>query len=184
MLFWKQEGDLEGSTWDCREYLSPSGGKEKRDGIVKDTRRQIRTMLKYEDSPTVLVVHIGGNDIGLEKTKDLCDQLKRLFDWINLLMPDTVLIWSQILPRFKWRYTNNNVAMERSRNIVNTSVASYMTKTKNGCYIRSPEIKANETFLEKDGVHLAPMGNNIFFEYLARRHRNDYQQSGYKPNLP
>jgi len=114
-------------------------------------------MLKYEDSPTVLVVHIGGNDIGLEKTKDLCDQLKRLFDWINLLMPDTVLAWSQIL---------------------------YLTKTKKGYYIRYPEIKANETFLEKDGVHLAPMGNNIFFEYLARRHRNDYQQSGYKHNLP
>jgi hypothetical protein len=35
-------------------------------------------MLKYEDPPTVLVVHIGGNDIRLEKTKDLCDQLKRL----------------------------------------------------------------------------------------------------------
>ena len=29
MLFWKQEGDLEGSTWDCREYVSLSGGKVK-----------------------------------------------------------------------------------------------------------------------------------------------------------
>ena len=56
-------------------------------------------MLKYEDPPTVLVVHIGGNDIGLERTNDLCDQLKRLFDWISLLMPETVLDWSQILPR-------------------------------------------------------------------------------------
>jgi hypothetical protein len=68
----------------------------------------------------------------LEKTKDLCDQLKRLFDWISLLMPDTVLVWSQILPRINGRYTNNNVAMERSRNKVNTSVASYLTKTKKG----------------------------------------------------
>lgn len=62
--------------------------------------------------------------------------------------------------------------MERSRNKVNTSVASYLTKTKKGYCIRYPEIKANETFLEKDGVYLAPMGNNI--EYLARRHINDY----------
>lgn len=91
-------------------------------------------MHKYEDPPT-----IGSSDIGLDKTKD---QLYRLFDWISLLMPDTVLVWSQILPRFKWRYSNNNVAMESSRNRGKTSVASYLTKTTKGCYIRYPEINA------------------------------------------
>ena len=51
--------------------------------------------------------------------------------------------------------------MERSRNKVNTSVASYLTKTKKGCCIRYPEIKANENFLEKDGVYVNTLQGGI-----------------------
>ncbi|CAG2188093.1 unnamed protein product [Mytilus edulis] len=39
-------------------------------GKVLDMKQQIRTMLKYEDPPTILVLHIGGNDIGGKKFKN------------------------------------------------------------------------------------------------------------------
>jgi lysophospholipase L1-like esterase len=55
--------------------------------------------------------------------------------------------------------------MEKSRVRVNTSIASYLTKSS-GCYIRY--IKANHRFLGEDGVHLSGLGNDVFLNTLQR----------------
>lgn len=118
-----------------------------RGGLILSRMKQaIRTMLKFEDQPHVIVIHIGGNDLGREKTKVLCDKLREFMSWLAKVMPTTVLVWSQILPRLQWRYSNNLKAMEKSRTRVNTSIASYLTKSSD-CYIRYPYIKANHRFL-------------------------------------
>ena len=134
-------------------------------GCVKDVEKMIRTMLRYEDPPAIFILHIGGNDIGLIKGKELITQLIHLFHYIQQSMPSTMLVWSQILPRLAWRYSDNGDAMEKIRNRVNTAVASYLTKSK-GCYIRYPDIKANSKMLLKDGVHLTTVGNNVFLNTL------------------
>ncbi|VDI39174.1 Hypothetical predicted protein [Mytilus galloprovincialis] len=134
-------------------------------GKVLDMKQQIRTMLKYEDPPTILVLHIGGNDIGEKSSKTLCELIRKQFSWMRQLMLDTVFVWSQIIPRSSWRYSDNINAMEKCRMRVNTSIASFLTKT-DGCYLRYPDIKANELFLMKDGVHLTSLGNNIFLNTL------------------
>ena len=137
-----------------------------RGGLILSRMKQaIRTMLKFEDQPHVIVIHIGGNDLGREKTKVLCDKLREFMSWLAKVMPTTVLVWSQILPRLQWRYSNNLKAMEKSRVRVNTSIASYLTKSS-GCYIRY--IKANHRFLGEDGVHLSGLGNDVFLNTLQR----------------
>jgi hypothetical protein len=85
--------------------------------------------------------------------------------WLAKVMPTTVLVWSQILSRLQWRYSNNLKAMEKSRVRVNTSIAFYLAKSS-GCYIRYPDIKANHRFLGEDGVHLSWLGNNVFLNIL------------------
>ena len=115
-------------------------------------------MLKFEDQPHIIVIHIGENDLGREKTKVLCDKLREFMSWLAKVMPTTVLVWSQILPRLQWRYSNNLKAMEKSRTRVNTSIASYLTKSSD-CYIRYPYIKANHRFLGLEKM-----------AYLTRRH--------------
>ncbi|CAG2200019.1 unnamed protein product [Mytilus edulis] len=81
-------------------------------GKVLDMKQQIRTMLKYEDPPTILVLHIGGNDIGEKSSKTLCELIRKQFSWMRQLMLDTVFVWSQIIPRSSWRYSDNIDAME------------------------------------------------------------------------
>ena len=122
-------------------------------------------MLRYEDPPSLLIMHVGGNDIGKEDTKELCVKLKTLFNWLSQLMPNTTLAWSQILSRFKWRHSENLQAMETCRTRINNSVGSYVVGCS-GCYIRYPEIKANKQFLKEDGVHLSRLGNDIFLNTL------------------
>lgn len=68
--------------------------------------------------------------------------------------------------------------MDTSRNRVNTSVASYLTKSS-GCYIRYPDIKAEQSLFLDDGVHLPPTGNYVFLntiqggiEFIIRNWKN------------
>lgn len=122
-------------------------------------------MLRYEDPPNKLVIHIGGNDIGKVRLGYLQYQLKELFVWLSQLMPETALIWSNILPRLQWRYSNNNVKMEKSRRRLNSTIATHMIK-KGGCCIRYPDIQANAQFLDDDGVHLSKLGNSIMLNTL------------------
>jgi len=51
-------------------------------------------------------------------------------------MPQIKIVWSQILPRFSWRYSDNFEAMERSRRRLNNCIAS--------CQIR-------QFFIDKSG---------------------------------
>lgn len=137
-----------------------------RGGLVLSKMKQaIQTLLKFEDPPHVIVIHVGGNDLGNENTYVLCDKLREFMSWLAKIMPTTVLVWSQMLPRSQWRNSKDLKAMEKSRVRVNTSIASYLTKSS-GCYIRYPDIKANHIFLKEDGVHLSGLGNDVFLNTL------------------
>ena len=85
--------------------------------------------------------------------------------WILIELPNTTIIWSQILPRLKWRYSANQTAMHESRYRMNNYIASFVTKL-GGHYIRYPDICRNYTFLKSDEVHLTPVGNDIFLNIL------------------
>ena len=77
----------------------------------------------------------------------------------------TKIIWSQILPRFKWRYSTDLIAMKKCRYRVNNSLATYILK-HGGYYIRYPDIIRERKLFKDDGVHLAPVANNIFLNTL------------------
>ena len=85
--------------------------------------------------------------------------------WLSISMPETTLIWSQILPRMTWRYSTNTDKMESIRLRLNSSMGVHMIR-HGGCFIRYPEIKASERFIGKDGVHLTKVGNGIFLNII------------------
>lgn len=65
---------------------------------------KVRSLLKVEDPPHYLLVHCGGNDIGQEdKCVVLRENIKKGLDKLQNLLPNTTLIWSQVLPRLQWR---------------------------------------------------------------------------------
>lgn len=129
-------------------------------------QKMIRILLKYETPPTYLVLHVGGNDIGQEKVGFLRNRCKIIIRSIQRKLPNTIIVWSQILPRSTYRRTDNVKAMERSRHRINSSVAK-LVLDMGGKYIRHPDLFKNRADLYgNDGVHPTKLGYELFIKDL------------------
>jgi hypothetical protein len=58
---------------------------------------------------------------------------RRLHFWLSNQLPETTLIWSQILPRLKWRNFENTVIMDKCRRRLNSFIGAYMIR-HGGCF--------------------------------------------------
>lgn len=133
--------------------------------LVNEIPAQIRIMLKYEEPPPFLVLHVGGNDIGKDKIGYLRNRLKTVLRIIAKQLPQTTLVWSQILPRYSYRYSDDNDAMEKCRYRLNNSIAKFVIGS-GGKYIRHTNLFHKRSLFATDGVHLTSTGNNIFLKNL------------------
>lgn len=86
-------------------------------------RRTFRTLLTFEDAPDLLVLHVGGNDLGLVKLGDLRYSISYIVGQLRLLLPSTRFVYSQILPRLIWRNETKHFAVEQARRRINSFVA-------------------------------------------------------------
>jgi hypothetical protein len=78
---------------------------------------------------------------------------------IQDMFPQTVIIWSQILPRLVWRGDQKHEALETVRRRVNSKMGT-MVKSLNGHCIRYPEIlDGDKSLFLPDDVHLNKLGN-------------------------
>ena len=133
--------------------------------VIGQLKQQIRKMLTFEDSPSIVIIHLAGNDIGRVKIGHLRNDIKSIISWIQHEMPNTLLVWSQILPRNAWRYSESRKAMEKCRYRLNNSIATFVLN-QGGAYIRYPEILSDKNLLSTDGVHLTTLGTNILLNTL------------------
>ena len=103
--------------------------------------KKINTLLKFDNPPRFLFLHCGPNDIGEVFLHDLLHAIDPLLTCIQNKMPGTTIIWSQILPRFQWRNSAKEKAMERSRNRFNRAMAKTVLNGEGGgYYIKYPEL--------------------------------------------
>ena len=103
--------------------------------VIEQIKKQIVTMLQYEDPPNYIFHHVSANNIGHSKIGHIRNQLKVTINWIHNKLPNTIIIWSQILLRFCWRYSSNLIAMEKYRYRLNNSISSYVLRL-GGRYIQ------------------------------------------------
>ena len=90
------------------------------------------------------------------------NEIKNIIRWILIELPNTTIIWSQILPRLKWRYSENQTAMHECRYRINNYIASFVTKLGGQVPRYMPKLYISKS----DGVHLTPVGNDIFLNIL------------------
>lgn len=69
------------------------------DIVIEQIKKQIVTMLQYEDPQNYIFLHVSANNIGRSKHFHIRNQLKVTFNWIQNKLPNVIIIWSQILPR-------------------------------------------------------------------------------------
>jgi hypothetical protein len=110
--------------------------------------------------PMAVLLHCGGNDIGEVPSGALFHQMKFTITILSRMLPGFSVIWSSILPRRSWRYSNNDHAKEITR------IRSYILKY-GGYVVKYPDFDDRHPglFLD-DGVHLSFIGNDIFLNQL------------------
>lgn len=127
----------------------------------------ISGLLNCYGLPHAIMIHCGGNDIGNSKTPCglLIHQMKVAFAHILFELPGTAIIWSNIMPRLKWRTSPNVVKMNRTRKRVNRFARSHLLR--HNCYIlKHPDFDDMIPSLFADGVHLSLIGNDIFINSI------------------
>ncbi|CAG2216618.1 unnamed protein product [Mytilus edulis] len=132
---------------------------------LKDLESTIKRLMKYEKAPKYLVLHIAGNDFGKTKLGFLRNEIKATLEKVQSYLPNSSIVWSQILPRTNWRHSISQDSMMACRIRINSAIASFVLKN-GGHYIKYPDILPNSTFLKEDGVHLTDLGNDIFLNNL------------------
>jgi hypothetical protein len=126
----------------------------------------IHSLINYRGIPFAVIIHCGGNDIGLVPCGELLFHIKFTIAILSSMLPGTSLVWSSILPRMKWRYSENIRNMEITRKRVNRGVRSYLLKI-GGYVIRHPDFDDKHPALfKKDGVHLSFIANDIFLNQI------------------
>ncbi|XP_041440943.1 uncharacterized protein LOC121400934 [Xenopus laevis] len=123
------------------------------------------TLLRHVRSgrrPDVLLIHAGGNDMGLRSQRELVLTMKQDLDRIRGLFPDLILVWSEMVPRLVWRYARNGDKMDKSRVKVNKLMASFVRKF-GGIVVRHSDLDDKmPDYFSQDGVHLSELGNSFF----------------------
>ena len=94
------------------------------------------------ETPSILILHCGGNDLGKRKTVNIINSIENTLREIHIKYPFTKIVFSQILPRKKWRYSCNNKAMDHARRRVNSFVKNKIIEL-GGTYLKHDITKAD-----------------------------------------
>jgi len=82
---------------------------------------------------------------------------------------ETKIVWSQILPRSNWRYSENMKSLNHAAERIN-NFAAQICNQMGGAYIKYPELAWDQTdFFADDGVHLSDLGNDFFLYRLQMK---------------
>ncbi|XP_071993342.1 uncharacterized protein [Engystomops pustulosus] len=112
--------------------------------------------------PAVLIIHAGGNDLGQVKLGELVSLMKQDLSRFPSFFNSVVLAWSEIIPRCFWRGARDYVAIERARKSLNIRISKHVA-TLGGVSFRHKDLEGdNRHLLIGDGVHLNPIGTDIF----------------------
>ncbi|XP_038620735.1 tumor susceptibility gene 101 protein isoform X2 [Tachyglossus aculeatus] len=112
--------------------------------------------------PDVLVVHLGGNDLGATRLLDIIIRMKKDFGFIKQMFKHVVPVWSNIIPRKAWNQEKPQKVMDKCRKKVNGEVGSFL-KLLGGCVVKHESLVPESPGLfHLDGVLLSESGTDVF----------------------
>ncbi|TFK02399.1 ribonuclease P/MRP protein subunit POP5 [Platysternon megacephalum] len=105
----------------------------------------------------IIVVHLGGNDLGMLKGVKLMLSARRDLGLILELFPGINMIWSDMLQCMVWRGDVSPLRVDKARRYVNRVVAKFLG-TIGGTVISHPGIVYGAAALfQEHGVHLSDL---------------------------
>ena len=133
---------------------------------VNGMGQYIDSLIARQGRPDILIIHCGGNDIGTVSIRKLRVKFNMFIKYLFDVFPDTLIVWSQILPRLYWRHMLSSIAAEQTRQRLNNYVSARVLQ-QGGAFIKYPELQKYSCKLyEVDGVHLSRVGYGIFISTI------------------
>ena len=80
---------------------------------------KVKTLLQKGLPPHMLLIHLGGNDLVTTHLAKLTKQAQGDVRALAMLCPDTVLIWSDVHPRIRYRGALAHNQVEKTRKTFN-----------------------------------------------------------------
>ncbi|OCT55830.1 hypothetical protein XELAEV_18003287mg, partial [Xenopus laevis] len=111
--------------------------------------------------PDIIIVHLGGNDIGKVKTLDLINFMKRDLTQLRLTFNDVLVVFSEVIQRLVWVQFPYLKPLERVRKKINRALFKFMPLL-GGFSFRHTELEDGCPGLYRDDlVHLSGIGLDI-----------------------
>ena len=159
----------------------------KRGGHINDLPQLVADKIRTEgDLPHFIMIHIGSNDIADVNFLTKC-LIFRVEQILNVVVGELFdlgiytagahrfqgLIWSDILPRYRWTAFKDQKAAEAKRRWVNAAAAAVMTKAAFWS-LKHDNFKAHLkiNYRIPDPTHLSQIGNLHFYKELETFVRN------------
>lgn len=113
--------------------------------------------------PDVLLIHLGGNDIGTMTPEAFVSSVKKDLISLKSIFPQCRLVWSDILPRKSWRHSDDSTTVNNMRLAINKTIHSIMSEL-GGSSVTHDNIMPGLDFglYRPDGVHLSGKGIDTF----------------------
>ena len=123
--------------------------------------------LEGRTAPDMLLIHCGGNDLGLVKSVLLVKAMKKDLHYLHQQFPQMKIILSSINQRRQWRYGPPG-KIDKARKFVNSVMDTFILDC-NGRTVPHPDIVFDKPGLFlRDNVHLTPKGHDIFLCAIAK----------------
>ena len=128
---------------------------------------KMQHLLRSAPAPTWICLHLGGNDLASIPLRPLTAMAVQDVRTLHKILPNTLIIWSDVLPRMHYRGAQSDAKVEKARKTFNSAIKKHVS-AMNGVCIRHPLIQWNTPLIFRpDGVHLNNKGNDIFINDLA-----------------
>ena len=122
--------------------------------------------MRCKDHPSVLVIHLGTNDLVSTPIQNIQWTIQQCLDFVYSRFPGILVVFSEVLPRVHYPGAISHDKVEKARKTLNRRVRSLLGRV-GGHVIRHPSIKRESTHLFRhDGVHLSVEGLGLFLKDL------------------
>ncbi|XP_077318300.1 uncharacterized protein LOC143940612 isoform X2 [Lithobates pipiens] len=124
--------------------------------------REVQHYSRLDRPPDVLLLHVGGDDLGIRTSLDLSRDIKFDFQCLRSMFPNTIFVWSEMVARTSWNLAMSVERLNKARIKVNKEVGKFFVRN-GGLTIRHRDLeKEPQLFLKEDGVHLNTVGIDIW----------------------
>ncbi|XP_073419123.1 uncharacterized protein [Dendrobates tinctorius] len=121
---------------------------------------------KMAKRPLILVLHAGGNDLCKTTGVELFTTMKTDIKRAVCLIPDMVVVWSDITSRTVWHGAKDLKAVDKSRRRINVKMATFV-KENYGIAVHHHNLEEDiSLYLRPDGVHLTDIGLDMLLTNL------------------